>query len=742
MSHFPATGQADAERAESRSDDPPRRREWNRFAGWICGLVTFISLCLATWPDCLPPLPSGVTFEVTFPRGTAGQGEPLIVTGVGGDGDCLAVQYIDERTAILIYDVWGVGGPRSEPFSLLPGTPRTLEIELPALAPVPHVKPRETRPLRVALDGRELLRADAYFHRRAPREIYFGTNPLGGTIAGPTFGGTLALPDGRVVRGGPESFFTWRQRAPWLIRGRIDRLALDLLASIAVGLAVAQLVRWRLRPPRPREFAVRTRPPHGWFAGTAAVCTLAFIAMITGGSFRLIFPESFGNFYDYQAQSLLQGRLDVEEAALSGEAFVFQGKVYGYFGPTPAVLRLPFTVFDLAFGQLSRSYMVAYFVACLVAVYFLLIHITRLATGRPTWPSRFNVVVLTLLTGLGSTLFFLGSRAYIYHEAILCGAAFSLWATYFALRYFATPTRKGWLAALACGVAAVHARPPIGLFALSMLGCAALALAFRALIARADPHAHHASSARLPPVIRSLGVAVLAGLGVLSFNALSYLKFRSFSGAPLEYHVQYHPERIANIEGRNFHASNFRYVAGSYVWRPAFVLRVNFPYFFIEGTDPARFPNARIDLPEPVAAMPYTMPAICFLAAIGGAFALWCWPAARWPLGLIAGALLPMAAALFTAVAVSQRYTADFCAALLGAAAFGLVGFERLPPRGYHVIRVVIAILTTLSILITIAITLHYQGEGVWGVPQEVTEHYRALCTQVDTFFGVRRQSQ
>ena len=79
--------------------------------------------------------------------------------------------------------------------------------------------------------------------------------------------------------------------------------------------------------------------------------------MLTYGTGRLLVTDTFGNFYDYQADAWLHGRWDVPEPALGGEAFVVDGKIYGYFGPTPALLRLPLVALGVAFGKLTRPLM-------------------------------------------------------------------------------------------------------------------------------------------------------------------------------------------------------------------------------------------------------------------------------------------------------------------------------------------------------------------------------------------------
>src|SRR5690606_31122310 len=135
-----------------------------------------------------------------------------------------------------------------------------------------------------------------------------------------------------------------------------------------------------------------------------------------------------------------------------------------------------------------------------------------------------------------------------------------------------------------------------------------------------------------------------------------------FDGAPLKFHVQYTPERLARIEGKNFHLSNFIYDSTTYLGQTNFVLRETFPYVYITGRDPANFAGTKMDLAEPTLALPYAMPALVFLALVGGVVACVRWPSLRLPGAVVLVAAAPMTLALFTAVAVSHRYTADFCA--------------------------------------------------------------------------------
>ncbi len=695
------------------------------------GALAVLALLLGwLWRDAFPPLPSPLTLEVVFADGAAGRGEPLITTGAAEEADFLAVRHLGGGRAVIFYDVWGMGGPTSAPFELQPGKKHRLEITMPTLAHVASYRSHERRPLRVTLDGAVLLDEPVYFHRRAPADVHFAHNPLGGTLVEPDFSGTLAAAGGPTLRGGPEAYFATGARLRWLLAAHPWWLLACLALSSAGGALI--LLAWRLRvparlfaPDAPGLFPARvTSPPHGWFAGAAAACLLVFAAVLTGGTFRVIAPDAFGEQYDWQARSLLHGRLDLPAEAKTAESFVFEGRNYIYFGPTPALLRLPFALVDAGFGRLTRLFLLLYFAGWLAGAYAMLLHVARLARGPDAWPSAGAAVFFTAVAGLGSTMLFLASRAYVYHEAIACGAVFALWSVHGALRWLAAPQGRAWLGALACGILAVQARPPAGLFALGVLGAAALLLTLRP----GGPWAR----------CRLAGVALLAALGILSFNAVSYLKFRSFEGAPLRYHVQYDAKRLAGIRGKNFHVENFRHGFDAYMWRPDFSLRPSFPFIALERSLDADYKDARIDLAEPTLALPFAMPSL-WLLAIGGVAAAGRWPAARAPTLALAAGFLPMALALFTAVAISHRYTGDFCPPMVALGAFGLVALDRLPGPARRGAWIALVILGALGVLVTLAITLRFQGEVVWGVPEEFKARYQMLRQAVDSALGFAR---
>jgi NAD/NADP transhydrogenase beta subunit len=131
------------------------------------------------------------------------------------------------------------------------------------------------------------------------------------------------------------------------------------------------------------------------------------------------------------------------------------------------------------------------------------------------------------------------------------------------------------------------------------------------------------------------------------------------------------------------------------------------------------------------------MPSLVCLAAFAFLFALHRWSAARRPLAVLAAGLAPMAAALFAAIAISQRYTADFVPFLIATAAYGLAAFAALPRLPRRILYAFTSVLGVIALFITLAITLHYQGEGVWGVPDETRGLFLSLRQQFDAFLDL-----
>ncbi|HMF03676.1 MAG TPA: hypothetical protein VKH17_02595 [Acidimicrobiia bacterium] len=184
-----------------------------------------------------------------------------------------------------------------------------------------------------------------------------------------------------------------------------------------------------------------------------AVAAVGFVWMLAIGRLDLLHSGVLSGLYDAQAHRLLAGHWDVPLDKLTFEAFLVHGKTYMYFGPWPAVLRLPIAALTDRFdGELTQLSMIAAFVVLLVATSRLLWRARRLLRpGRPVtrWELG-GVAVFVLVVGAGSVVMFLASRPVVYHEVELWGAALSLAAYDAILGFIERANRRAlaWAAVL------------------------------------------------------------------------------------------------------------------------------------------------------------------------------------------------------------------------------------------------------------------------------------------------------
>ena len=150
---------------------------------------------------------------------------------------------------------------------------------------------------------------------------------------------------------------------------------------------------------------------------------------------------------------------------LNLEAFIVNGKAYMYFGPVPALLRLPLVAVTRRFdGRVTQPSMLAAFVVSLAVLRRLAWRARWLTLGdravgrRESWATG----MLCLLLGGGSVLLFLASRAWVYHEAILWGIAFSLAAYDRIIAFILTPRGRHLALASLFATFAVLSRGSVG----------------------------------------------------------------------------------------------------------------------------------------------------------------------------------------------------------------------------------------------------------------------------------------
>jgi hypothetical protein len=154
----------------------------------------------------------------------------------------------------------------------------------------------------------------------------------------------------------------------------------------------------------------------------------------TTGGRQVFVKEVLGGAYDSQAEHFLRGDVDVDVEAIAHEAMIVNGHVRMYFGPFPALLRVPLNfIYPTEYGKWSR---VSGFSAGLIAL-FAFAGLVRMALRSSPVSSHArswlgNACILGF--ALGSPLLLLLGNLSIYNEAIVWGLALSLAALFFGLR--------------------------------------------------------------------------------------------------------------------------------------------------------------------------------------------------------------------------------------------------------------------------------------------------------------------
>jgi hypothetical protein len=152
--------------------------------------------------------------------------------------------------------------------------------------------------------------------------------------------------------------------------------------------------------------------------------------LATLGSWEILRGESLGVAYDSLAANLLRGSAEVDVDAIQFERYEQDGRIFMYFGPFPAILRIALHHFAPDhYGAWSR-------VSTVLAVFLSAIIFSRLVSGTLSlnraisssgkhWLTLAAPFVLTL----GTPLAFILSSPNIYHEAVawgFCGTLLSL----------------------------------------------------------------------------------------------------------------------------------------------------------------------------------------------------------------------------------------------------------------------------------------------------------------------------
>ncbi len=252
---------------------------------------------------------------------------------------------------------------------------------------------------------------------------------------------------------------------------------------------------------------------------------LAWVAIITQGSFNLFGPAYGWQAYNHLALALVDGRLDIPAEAIGAEGLYVDGKVHLYYGLVPALLRLPLMPFlDLRQVPVSNLIVWGMLVAGQVALQLAVLRIWR-ATGRDAPIDKVLVVVVSIILWFGSGSFLLVQNANLYHHpyaaaAMLAAIFVAMLASDLLVAGRAPAGRRLILYALVAGLA-VHGRQTyaVGLYV------ATLGLLLPSLGAlRADPRGATLAAVRsaiVPLAVLFVAGAAYLGLGYARFGRLT-----------------------------------------------------------------------------------------------------------------------------------------------------------------------------------------------------------------------------
>jgi len=476
-----------------------------------------------------------------------------------------------------------------------------------------------------------------------------------------------------------------------------------------------------------------------------------FSWFITRGDWRFFDLEGLSTYYDALGDSLLQGRLDVPRTAILPEAFVREGKSYGYFGVTPALIRIPLNfLFDSRWGQWARVSMTF---ACLLSLIFTYrILILQRGEERLTHNPKEKawIGIFLLAAGSGSTMLFLASRAFVYHEAIIWGSTLSLISVFFLLKY-QIDNRLSLLAlAGASAFLAFSARPTSGAGAILAISGLAVLITVNSAARRTSGRASHWLTRTLntfgvvdmkAPPAHALWAASFALLTACLYFGTNYLKFHTWDGVPLKYYAQYRqmPERMLLTGGKQFHLANLPTGLAAYFGRIGVDWGPHFPWVFMRQRA-TLYPGARIDVNDWSSGIPGTMPALFGMSCIGA------WILIRRTSAQVRQLRLPVLALglggslIFFTVWIYERYLHDLYPFLVLTGIVGLNCVMRLRhPRLTTIALVIFFVLTLASISVNTSFALEYQREIVWGVEDDKRAEFQRWRAVIDDSVRLNR---
>lgn len=382
------------------------------------------------------------------------------------------------------------------------------------------------------------------------------------------------------------------------------------------------------------------------------------------------------DFFDVQARAFLNGDIHLPPGSMGIEAFIHDGQEFQYFGPFPALLRVPvLAVTDELNGELTLLSMALAFVV-MVVMTVRLFWLVRDLIRRGAPVGRFEAVTAALFLSLalgGTTLTFDASLPWAFHEVYAWAVPLSIASLYWLLRVLVHPNRSAVLWLLASLVALALTRTTGGW---ALCGGAVLAglwmLTGRLHIDR-----------RWGWVLLAVGVAP-----VLLAAAYNYAKFDHPYMFPLQEQVftRISPQRRIALEANGGSITGMQFLPSTVAsyFDPFGIRFVDyFPFVTMPEHAARAYAGATLDQSYRSGSVTATMPAMLVLTLAGAVMVLGRRSLERRLLRVpfIAAAVIPMGVLNYGYIAF--RYTSEFVPLLVfGSTVAVVVIIDKLVRRG------------------------------------------------------------
>jgi hypothetical protein len=413
-----------------------------------------------------------------------------------------------------------------------------------------------------------------------------------------------------------------------------------------------------------------------------AAATVVFTWLLLEGRWAPLAAAPLGEFFDAQGRSLLDREWHADAEAFSYERFEIDGRYYTYFGPWPAILRLPVLAVSSGFdGRLSRVSMFLAFVVFLAFSARLIGQIRGLVVGDAPMGRASLVAVagFVFVVGCGAPALSLATSAWVYHEAGIWGLAWAMGAFSFLLSYAEQGRARYALLASLAVTLALLSRLSLGLGPLLAL---VVLLGVQLYRRRRRPETTPAGA----PWVTAAAIV----MPVLVHVYVNYAKFGELLQVPWEKQdlIATSPVRVASLAETGGTLTGVEYIPTNVVeyFRPAGIdLWALFPW--VDFPDRAEsIGHLARDMSAPAASFTVTSVLLLVLAAIGLVALV---RSARRPSGLpVAQLSVPILAsaaafgATLVVAATAERYKIDLLPFLVMSGAVGLFWLPTVLPRG------------------------------------------------------------